>query len=664
MDQGILKAIEQAKNGEEAGFNYLYAQTHNLVYFHARGYLKNEEDVHDLVQNVYIAVYRNIHTLENPEAFFGWLKMVVRNQAGMILRKFKDDVPLEEGFEEFQGIDTWAATDVSTLPEASAEQKALAEILLEMMNGLPELQKTALMMQVYEQMTEKEIAEALDCPLGTVKSRLRYAKAYLKEQVEAREKKDGIRLHAVGIPALLACAYKLLSEEPETVMAAESAYREICSSVGLSVAEMSKEGAATVAETVAETVTESVTGTTGTMAAGKTATVIKEIAGISKKAKLLLLTGTLAVGGGSAAVGATVGAEAIVEQKMEAFYEEMEESHEDNGDFPSDIFPATPTPTNVPTPTSTPYVMTEEEKETLENIRYEIRDKEAVILGAKDKTTLTKLILPEMIEECPVTEIVTEAFMECEVLEKVVLPDTIEYVGDSAFAWCKKLCEITLSKNLRVIGNSTFWYCGQLTTVNIPEGVTALGAFAFGNTGIRQIAIPESVVKIDQAVFGNTTVIFFDAPAGSYAEEWAKDVGLVSNQKDTEVAPVFTYTVVDNQAIITGMDKIKWDYLVIPEQIDGYPVTEIAADAFAGCELKWIDIPASVKRICVDAFMTENYATGIRFHGNETKLDGVPFRFNKKSSGSEVPVVVVPEGSETEKWVERLTDKKIEVIIY
>ena len=129
MNQELLNAIEQLKRGEEAGFNYIYSETHKLVYFQARGHLKNEQDVEDLVQAVYISMYQSIHTLKEPEAFYGWLKTIVRNQAGMILRKFKDEISLEEGMEGKQGIDELSAFDLDSMPEASAEQKAVSEIV-------------------------------------------------------------------------------------------------------------------------------------------------------------------------------------------------------------------------------------------------------------------------------------------------------------------------------------------------------------------------------------------------------------------------------------------------------------------------------------------------------------------------------------------------------
>ena len=64
MDKVLIDALNLMAEGKEEGFNKVYAETYNHVYFRAKSYMKNEEDALDLVQIVYIEAYRNIGSLQ------------------------------------------------------------------------------------------------------------------------------------------------------------------------------------------------------------------------------------------------------------------------------------------------------------------------------------------------------------------------------------------------------------------------------------------------------------------------------------------------------------------------------------------------------------------------------------------------------------------------
>lgn len=70
MEQNIIAAVEQMRNGSEEGFNTVYSNTYNRVYFRAKQLMKKEEDTQDLVQIVFVEAYRNINSLQSAET--GW----------------------------------------------------------------------------------------------------------------------------------------------------------------------------------------------------------------------------------------------------------------------------------------------------------------------------------------------------------------------------------------------------------------------------------------------------------------------------------------------------------------------------------------------------------------------------------------------------------------
>lgn len=661
MNEELLRAIEQLKNGEEAGFNYIYAQTYKLVYFQARGHLKNEEDVQDLVQSVYIALYRNIHTLKDPEAFYGWLKTIVRNQAVMMLRKFKDEISLEEGMEEKQGVAQLASFDISTLPEATAEQKAVSEMVADIISELPELQKSALLMYYYENMKVEEIAEVMGCSAGTIKSRLNYARKQIGERVEAIEKRDGIRLHALAIPTLVFAFRMLAGREPKKAMAAMDMLGCIgAASEGMPLAASLASNASVTAETLeigastpaATEVLASNASTPATVlgngatSAGKISKgVFSELKALSGKAKAVMLAGTLVVSGG--AVTASNVVENYIERSADT-EQMMADGQQEQGE--------TPTPTLVPTPT--PYVMSEAEQKTFENLRYEIVDGEVTVLGLVDGAQLTELVIPAQIEGYPVTRIGDKAFANCSELTRVVLPDSVIKMGEEVFSWCVKLQEVTLSKQLMSIPRETFRGCEALLTIELPESVLSIEGDVFYQAQLREIHFSSSLIYIADNAFeqqntgglskGSGVMCFVTADKGSYAEKRCVELGWISKQRTTEEAPVFTYTVENGEVTITGMDKDTWDYLIIPELIDGYPVTRIGAEAFKDRDIRYVNIPASVEIVEQDAFYTKGELGAVKFCGDDILFMGEPFRVRK--TGFFPSCIWVKEGSLIEQW--------------
>lgn len=95
------------------------------------------------------------------------------------------------------------------VPHEQLDARATREIISEMLTELPVEQSRTLVYRFVEGLPIAEIAEIMDCTVSTVKSRLKYGKAKIEEQVTAMEKK-GIKLYSTSIPMLLACLRGLL----------------------------------------------------------------------------------------------------------------------------------------------------------------------------------------------------------------------------------------------------------------------------------------------------------------------------------------------------------------------------------------------------------------------------------------------------------------------
>ena len=90
-----------------------------------------------------------------------------------------------------------------------------------------------------------------------------------------------------------------------------------------------------------------------------------------------------------------------------------------------------------------------------------------------------------------------------------------EYVGPGG--------DVVIPEGVTSIGGGAFWCCSSLTGVTIPEGVTSIGNLAcFGCSSLTSVTIPDSVTSIGKDAFYGCYALTIHAPAGSYAEQYAK----------------------------------------------------------------------------------------------------------------------------------------------
>lgn len=142
-----------------------------LRYFISR-LLDDSELTEDIFQDTWLTVIRRLHGLREPDAFSTWLYRIARNKVYHQLRKKKVWSELNEDM----AVSNENEDDVVFLEDAAQVHRCLRELRPE--------HKEVLMLRFLEQMPYQQIAEVLDCNLGTVKSRVYYAKLALKKELE------------------------------------------------------------------------------------------------------------------------------------------------------------------------------------------------------------------------------------------------------------------------------------------------------------------------------------------------------------------------------------------------------------------------------------------------------------------------------------------------
>lgn len=208
----ISQLVQNALNGDRASFDALYTETNRAVYFTCLGFLKNEEDALDVMQDVYIAAFDKLGTLKDPQTFPAWVKRIAVNRCKNFLVKknahYEQSIDSEENITEL--------VDENFLPEEYAESEEKRRIVMKIVRDvLSDTLYQTVMMFYFDELTIAEIAEIMDCPEGTVKYRLNAARVKIKKGVLDYENKNDERLHAVVMIPFLTRLFAEISKNTD-----------------------------------------------------------------------------------------------------------------------------------------------------------------------------------------------------------------------------------------------------------------------------------------------------------------------------------------------------------------------------------------------------------------------------------------------------------------
>ena len=181
LDQEL---VERVQNGEKAAFDILVRKyEHKLANVISR-YIHDQSEVLDVAQDAFIKAYRALPNFRGDSAFYTWLYRIAINTAKNHLvaasrRPPKDDINAEEAeqFDAGSGLKEYAT------PERLALRSELAGTIQDAIEALPEELRVAIVLRELEGLSYEEIASAMECPIGTVRSRIFRARDAIDKQI-------------------------------------------------------------------------------------------------------------------------------------------------------------------------------------------------------------------------------------------------------------------------------------------------------------------------------------------------------------------------------------------------------------------------------------------------------------------------------------------------
>jgi len=169
-----LQLIQEVKSGAKQSFEVLMLRHEKFLMKVVVRMTRDLDAAEDIVQDAFIKAYKRLHIFEGRSSFRSWLYQIAVNTARNRFRKHSRE--------------TLSAETVEQAVAAEAENKLMAvdvrAILQEEIERLPDRQKTALTLRIFEDLSFKEIAEIMTCPYDTAKANYRHALLKLKERLQ------------------------------------------------------------------------------------------------------------------------------------------------------------------------------------------------------------------------------------------------------------------------------------------------------------------------------------------------------------------------------------------------------------------------------------------------------------------------------------------------
>ncbi|SES64019.1 RNA polymerase sigma-70 factor, ECF subfamily [Natronincola peptidivorans] len=182
------KLVDLCKSKDMKGFELLYSKYEKYIYSLCYYYTNSKEDSLDLLQEIYIKIYKSINSFDTSKSLLPWLKRITINTCLNYIRDKKNptaslNVSLNDKTTDYQEI----IPDPNTV-EKEIDFLSTKQLLKKSIEGLPDEMKSVVILRHVEDMSYQAISDVLSLPVGTVKTYLFRGRRLLKESL----KKQGV----------------------------------------------------------------------------------------------------------------------------------------------------------------------------------------------------------------------------------------------------------------------------------------------------------------------------------------------------------------------------------------------------------------------------------------------------------------------------------------
>ncbi len=179
------KLVERVQRGDKAAFDLLVVKYQRKIFRLLSRLIRDSAEVEDVAQEAFIKAYRALPNFRGESAFYTWLYRIAINTAKnwLVSQGRRAPTSTEADVEEAETFDDGEHLRDLNTPDAMLLTKQVADAVNRAIERLPEDLKTAIVLRELEGFSYEEISETMNCPIGTVRSRIFRAREAIAEEL-------------------------------------------------------------------------------------------------------------------------------------------------------------------------------------------------------------------------------------------------------------------------------------------------------------------------------------------------------------------------------------------------------------------------------------------------------------------------------------------------
>lgn len=182
LDQDLVRRVQL---GDKSAFDLLVIKYQHRIVHLVNRYVKDPSEAQDVAQDTFIKAYRALGDFRGDSAFYTWLYRIAINTAkNYLLSRSRRHFDYEIDVQDAEQVENAAQLKDMDTPDNLLMNEQIVKVIKTAIEKLPEEMRIAITLREFEGMSYEEIAEAMDCPIGTVRSRIFRAREAIDEKLK------------------------------------------------------------------------------------------------------------------------------------------------------------------------------------------------------------------------------------------------------------------------------------------------------------------------------------------------------------------------------------------------------------------------------------------------------------------------------------------------
>ncbi len=182
MEKTDVYLVKRSQEGDARSFELLVIKYQKRIFNVVFRVVRNRDVVEDLAQEAFLNAFKSIRSFKGGSSFYTWLYRIAANVSINYLAKQKRASFADEGLLETEEVANRASGWESS-PERSVQSIEASKAISESINALPSDIRQTVILREYDGLSYEEISEVMECPIGTVRSRIFRGREILKEKL-------------------------------------------------------------------------------------------------------------------------------------------------------------------------------------------------------------------------------------------------------------------------------------------------------------------------------------------------------------------------------------------------------------------------------------------------------------------------------------------------